>query len=345
MKLLIVTPTYPGYDGMVGGAENYVQSLTKSFLKSDKINKITLFHYSKKSDEINIQGKLHRYCFKTKHFKNNILNPFPVFTNFLYLDWDILYLHQFNTWLTFFFSIWAKILGKKIILTDHNGGGINYNKKLGIDKLIDINFHTSDISKNDNQLRAKKNLKIYGGVDHNFFSPNSLLKRNKDFLFVGRLHPIKGIEELITASKACEKNHTLTLVLSTEKNEYFQTIQELINSQEQITIKLNLPKDDVREQYRKHKWILLPSLNLQAKENLGLTILEGMACGARAACSPYCGVSEMKSEYPTDDLIITTDWHEFFNNMTESVQSSTASDWASKHANWNQVSTRILNNI
>lgn len=345
MRLLVVTPTYYGEDNVIGGAEEFVHSIVLALEQFEEVSSINVVFFSANKNSFFESGKIKRFGYKAFHFNGNLSNPMPPVSLLFQKDYDILYLHQFNTWVTFFFSIFAKLFGKKVILTDHNGGGINYNRRLKVNKLIDINLHTSNISKEDARIEFKKNVRIFGGVNTSFYRPLENVGRQKDFLFVGRLHPIKGIDLLISASKKALKSHSLTLVLSSNSEADMKKILEEVGDCPNIKVIFNQSKHDLVRLYNEHRWVCLPSKKALGRENLGLTILEGMACGAKAACSPNCGVKEMKEEYPTDDLIVVNDWDKFFEKEAGKVRESNSTEWILNFGTWSNVAKRILEGL
>ncbi|MCR9206397.1 MAG: glycosyltransferase, partial [Halobacteriovoraceae bacterium] len=244
-----------------------------------------------------------------------------------------------------FYSLFGKIFKKKVIITDHNGGGINYNKHLKIQKLIDINFHTSNISKEDASVKFANNKRIFGGVNTEIYRPIDSIERKYDFLFVGRLHPIKGIDLLVEASKKCQKPHSLTLAISSNSIDDQKRLLAEVGDNPSIKVIFNESKEELVKLYNSHRWVCLSSKNAEGRENLGLTVLEGLACGAKAACSPHCGVKEMKEEYPTSDMIVVENWDSFFEEFAGKEQKSNSVEWIKKNGTWDQVALRLFNNL
>jgi glycosyltransferase involved in cell wall biosynthesis len=345
LRLLVVTPTYYGEDNVVGGAEEFVHSTVCALEKLSEVSSITVVFFSANKNSSQVSGKVKRFGYKTFHFGGNLSNPMPPLNLLFKKDYDILYLHQFNTWLTLLFAFFGKLFGKKVVLTDHNGGGVNYNRRLGVNKFIDINFHTSNISKEDARIEFKKNVRIFGGVNTSLYRPLGSVERKKDFLFVGRIHPIKGIDLLVSASQNLQKSHSLTLVLSTNSEADKRKVLKDVGDSSNISVVFNQTKEELVKLYNEHRWVCLPSKKALGRENLGLTILEGMACGAKGACSPNCGVKEMKEEYPTDDLVVVDNWERFFEEEAGKESKSNASEWINNYGTWPSVAKRILNGL
>lgn len=343
MKILIITPTIYEFPGRIGGAESYVASLAESLAKNSKVEKVGVLGFSLNTPGNWISEKVHYNIFKSYPLKNNPSNPIPFFNILELRKWDVIYLQQFHTWLTFACILLAKIYRKKIILTDHNGGGATYNRRLKIDRLIDLFLSTSKLSFKEIGLHPKKMSAIYGGVDLNNFHPGNLSKDG--LLFVGRAHPIKGILPFLQSCVESDYHGRITLALGVnyDNEDYLKKIRNYLqeNNLSNCTVKTNLTRAELSKEYQSHQWTILPSIDETPHESLGLVILESLASDTPVALSPYCGVCELfeDSSYPFVHILRN---NTFFLKTISNTEPVGARDWAMKNASWESIGNKVL---
>lgn len=115
------------------------------------------------------------------------------------------------------------------------------------------------------------------------YSLNSLGIENtsfKNFLFVGRIHPVKGLENLIFAVKntlLSKKDWRLIIAGYSETN-YLNKLKKIIvdNSlEEKVLILGPVDGDELINLYRNSKFFVLPSLS----ENFGIVVSEALSFG------------------------------------------------------------------
>lgn len=153
-----------------------------------------------------------------------------------------------------------------------------YQKKI----LLRSNLiHCASHKEKKNLLNLSDKLKIKVlpfGVEKKFFSK----KRKKFFLykkalFFSRIHPVKGIENLINSWKEFGKDSWTLDVVGPKENKYFYTkISNLISNNKNINLLKPVFSDFKKtELFNKYDFLVLPSKN----ENFGMVILESLARG------------------------------------------------------------------
>lgn len=342
MKILIVTPTLFEYPVRMGGAETYVDALAAALSEKPGVT-VSVLGFSPLSKGTCQKNNVTYYIYKSRPLKNNPSNPLPLFNFLTLLRYDVIYLQQFHTWLTFVCLLLGKLAGKRIVLTDHNGGGATYNRRLKIDRFIDIFFTTSKLSADEIQLSAKKIVPIYGGVDTNKFTSADCSKEG--LLFVGRAHPIKGLLPFLEKihESGFKEKVTLALAVNYDNLDYFKTLENFIETKKlkNCTIKKNITAAEIVREYQSHRWSVLPSVDEVPHESLGLTVYESLACDTPVAFTPWCGISEIFRINQQSFALEVTDFNEFFKKDFSKAPQG-ARSWILKNGQWSNVADKVL---
>ncbi|HEX4925759.1 MAG TPA: glycosyltransferase family 4 protein, partial [Bdellovibrionales bacterium] len=350
MRILMVSPTLFEPPKRVGGGERYVEELAAALSRRPEVAKVKVLGFSGGRYDRVISPKLSVHSYDALHHNGNPFNPYFSPRAFSHNDWDVLYLHQFHTWLTPAAIAWAKLLGRKIVLTDHNGGGATLNRKLRLDRQLDALLATSRISAEDLALRPKRTEIIYGGVDTDAFAPPAGETAREGFLFVGRALRIKGLEELLAAAGQARRAARLTLLLWADGStrEYVRKLRALwqeLEPKSKMTVRFvtEAGKSELLRNYQSHDWTVLPSRDEFPRECLGLTALEGLSCGTAAAVSRFTGASELASAYPSPAFQVVEDWTRFFETAAGGRDLFRAARaWALEHASWDAVARNVV---
>lgn len=342
MKILIVTPTLFEYPIRMGGAETYVDALAAALSEKPGVT-VSVLGFSPLSKGTTRKQKVTYHIYKSHPLRNNPSNPLPFFNFLTLFRHDVIYLQQFHTWLTFVCLFLGKLAGKKVVLTDHNGGGATYNRRLKIDRFIDIFFTTSHLSAEEIQLSARKTVPIYGGVDSKKFT--AAAGERDGLLFVGRAHPIKGIIPFLEKihESGFKEKVTLALAVNYDNYDYFKVIENFIQSKNltNCTIKKNITGPEIVREYQTHRWCVLPSIDEKPHESLGLTVYESLACDTPVAFTPWCGISEIFRKDPKPFAVEVKDFASFFQKDFPTAPSG-ARNWILENGQWSNVAEKIL---
>jgi glycosyltransferase involved in cell wall biosynthesis len=129
---------------------------------------------------------------------------------------------------------------------------------------------------------------IKGGVDARLFTPPAVRPPRDRVLYVGRLLPHKGIDQLI---EALPPDLPLTCCGRPYHADYFARLRHLAAGK-QVEFVTDASDAVIREMYSRAWANVLPSVyqdcygqRYVAPELMGLTLLEGMACGTPVICS------------------------------------------------------------
>ena len=207
---------------------------------------------------------------------------------------DLVHIHMAYTRSNEVGMLAAKIQRKPVVVTDHGGHSSWLGASLGILELADQITCYSDFGKSFYQTKTPITV-VKGGVNGDQFTPPAVRPERDRVLYVGRLLPHKGIENLIKALPADLK---LTVCGRPYHPDYFEMLKSLAIGKD---VEFVTDADDARilELYRRAWENVLPSVYRDcygtshvAPELMGFTLLEAMACGTPAICANTAAMPE-----------------------------------------------------
>ena len=142
------------------------------------------------------------------------------------------------------------------------------------------------------------------------FSPDASVARDGGALFVGRILPHKGIDQLIRGLPA---GMPLTIVGPQPDRETAAALVRLAAGKD-VCFKQGLDDEQLVREYRRAVCIVLPSVyrtstgtETAVPELLGQTLLEGMACEAPAICTNVASLPEIVEDGVTGFVVPPND--------------------------------------
>lgn len=290
MKTLLIlgSKEYPmglnkGYDLPSGGIEVYVQNIVKYLNRTYKIKIISAwFPNTKKYEKFdNIE------VYRVKRIPGKFIRgiTFPLFSFFkaLFLDFDLIIAN--GPLPSFFAYILSKIKNKKYIAYSH--GFVTEQKEIPflfrkiVDYLENIAFSKANklilVSEKEKKFFEKK-LKnseniflLKHGVNFEKFSKIKRKQKNeyKNILFVGRLVPVKNIENLIKSLKYVNKKINCYIVGDGQDKKRLKKIAK----EENKKIIFTGFKGDISDYLSNADVFVLPSIS----EASGIAVLEAMS--------------------------------------------------------------------
>lgn len=304
-----------------------VLHITNSSVKSNFLISIAKLYNQEKYKLViatfNHEGDLHKELDKTqvKNKSFNIaderLGLFSFFSFIFFLkkqEIDIVHVHTF--WVSLYFGLAARLLGKKVIMTRHHADShIKENKKIHsiidswtarfiVNKSIAVSKFTKNIMINNESVPSKKVEVIYNGLEElvndelfceKNFKQNLQIKENEKLLLcISRLHPEKNIETIIKAIYKTEKKDIHLLVVGNGlKNEYHNTLLDLCENLG-LTTKVHFLgfRNDIRNLLNISDLLVHASFG----ESFGFTVAEAMQQETPIIASRLAALEEVASD-------------------------------------------------
>lgn len=209
----------------------------------------------------------------------------------------VVHCHQQHVLASSLAAAQSRVTGRRVFVSDLGGGGWDISSYISTDRWYHGHLHISEYSRSvcGHQEQRWAHV-IYGGVDTGRFSPDEAVRRTGSALFVGRLMPHKGINDLVNA---ITPELELDVVGQPYHKQFFEDLKRMAEGKN-ITFTQGADDTSLVHAYRKAMCIVLPSVyrdyyggESKVPELLGQTLLEGMACGAPAICTDVASMPEV----------------------------------------------------
>ena len=322
-KIVYLSPLYFNEKSCLGGGERYPLNCARGVAEASRGACIVeIISYDKKPAYHEIQPGVFLRLLPAAKFAEplNVLSwDLPA----ALADADLIHIHQ-AAMRASEVALWvAKLQGKPVCLTDHGSTTSNvgvYQDRLELgDRIVCYSDYGVSLFHTKTPIEV-----IKGGVDCTFFKlPVERPKRDR-ILYVGRLVPYKGVDQLIEAMPA---DMLLTICGRPYHPAYYTKLLEL-SKDKRVEFVTDADDEDIRDLYYRSWALVLPSLyqdcygQLQpAPELMGLTLLEAMGCGTPAICSNVAAMPEFVRHGETgfiyDNLEQLTDYLSYLRERPE----------------------------
>jgi len=195
--LHVVPSLFGANDGITGGAERYVLELARHMAEEVPT---TLVSFGEKDRQETIGQLAVRIIGNPWYVRGQRTNPFA-FSLFGELRRaDLVHCHQQHVLTSSLAALVCGVSQRKIFVTDLGGGGWDISGYISTDNWYQGHLHISEYSRKIYRQEGKPWAHVvFGGVDTAKFSPDESVSRQSKVLFVGRILPHKGIDDLIKA--------------------------------------------------------------------------------------------------------------------------------------------------
>ena len=287
-KIAYLAPLYFDEESCLGGGERYPLNLAKGLVEHTAgLFEVELISFGERSLVRELAPGVNLRVLKVAGPARHPLDVLSWELPEALADADLVHIHQAYTRCSEMGMLVAKQQRKPLCVTDHGGESSTIGKHLGSLELADQIVAYSDFGASLYQTSRPIEV-IKGGVDARTFTPSPRPVERDRVLYVGRLLPHKGIDQLI---EALPSDLPLTVCGRPYHLPYYERLKELARGK---LVEFVTDGDDaaIQDLYRR-SWVnVLPSVyqdcygqNYVAPELMGFTLLEAMCCATPAICS------------------------------------------------------------
>ncbi|MGH9148539.1 MAG: glycosyltransferase family 4 protein [Vicinamibacterales bacterium] len=308
MKVVHIVPALFGHDGIVGGGERYAFELARHMARVVPTTLVTFGDYDREEE---LDGLTVRVLGRPWLIRKQRTNPFHFGVFQTLLGADVVHCHQQHVLTSSAVALWCRATKRRVFVSDLGGGGWDVSAYVSTDGWYDGHLHLSHYSRSiHGQAREPTARIVSGGVDVDKFSPNPRVDRDGSALFVGRLLPHKGVDDLI---RALPPRMSLTVVGPQPDADMAVRMGRAAQGKS-VSFKHGLDDEGLVAEYRRALCIVLPSVyralngtETRVPELLGQTLLEGMACGLPAICTNVASLPEVVEDGVTGFVVPPND--------------------------------------
>src|SRR5262249_14080251 len=193
-----ITPALFGDRGVCGGAERYSLELARHMARETPT---TLVSFGDRPRRYTTpEGLVVRVLGPASYVRGQRFNPVHSGLVRTVTEAGVIHCHQPHTLAAELAALLARAARRRVFASDLGGGGWGVSSRLNTDRWFPGHLHISEYSRHiaghDGKPWAHV---ILGGVDTERFSPDPSAPRSGHVLFVGRLLPHKGVDDLIRA--------------------------------------------------------------------------------------------------------------------------------------------------
>ncbi len=303
-----IVPALFGPDGVVGGAERYAYELARHMAA---VVPTTLVTFGREDDDYEVGGLRVRVLAGAWHVRGQWSNPFHYRVFGALAGADVVHCHQQHVLTSSAVAAWCRVMGRRVFVSDLGGGGWDVSAYVSTDGWYDGHLHLSAYSRRIHGHDARPEAEVIaGGVDLDRFTPDPQVERTGGALFVGRLLPHKGVEDLIGGLPA---GMALT-VAGPRPDAATASRLAALAAGKAVTFAHGLDDAALVDLYRRALCVVLPSVyrmpdghETRVPELLGQTLLEGMACETPAVCTDVASLPEVVADGATGFVVPPND--------------------------------------
>lgn len=309
--LHVVPALFAREGGIVGGAERYALELARHMAARVPT---TLVTFGERERRETIGGLSVRVLGGARYVRGQRTNPVAATLLGELRRADVVHCHQRHVLASSLSALACRLTRRRVFVTDLGGGGWDVSAYVPTARWFHAHLHISEYSRRvHGQDTDPRSHVILGGVDAAKFSPAEMegaVERRGGALYVGRLLPHKGVDDLI---RALPEAMSLEIIGQPYGEAYVRELKSLAEGR-RVTLRHDCDDAALVAAYRAALCVVLPSVyrdmyghETRVPELLGQTLLEGMACGAPAVCTDVASMPEVVEDGVTGFVVPPND--------------------------------------
>jgi glycosyltransferase involved in cell wall biosynthesis len=307
--VLHLTPALFGECGIYGGAERYTWELARHMARFTPTSLVAFGDRPRRFTTADgLRVRVLGPAWRVRGQRHNRLHPGIVGA---VAEADVVHCHQPHTLAAELAALLARASGRRVVATDLGGGGWGLSSRVNTDRWFNAHLHISQYSRSIAGHRGNARATVvYGGVDTELFAPDRKVAREPLVVFVGRLMPHKGVNDLVDA---LPDGLTLELI-GRPYDKRFQRDLERRAAGKNVVFRHDCDDAEVVRAYQRALCVVLPSVyrdcygnESKVPELLGQTLIEGMACGIAAICTDVASMPEVVAHGVTGYVVPPND--------------------------------------
>ena len=304
--MLHIVPATFGSSGVLGGAERYAFELAKTMARYVPTR---LLAFGDRSDR-RIDEDLEIVVEPGRPVRGQAMNRWsPALVRWV-LAARVVHCHQRALLASSTAALVGRLTRKHVFATDLGGGGWDLSAYVDTSRWFAGHLHISRYSVRVNGHEGRKDARVIGGgIDTVKFSPDPHVPRDGSVLFVGRIMPHKGVDDLVAAIEG-EKLRVIGMPYDAR---FAADVRALARGKNVEFIE-GASDVELVNAYRRASVVVLPSVyktrygtTTLVPELLGQTALEGQACGTPAICTNVASLPEVVVDGETGFLVPPND--------------------------------------
>ena len=199
-RVVHIVPALFGARGVIGGAERYAFELARHMAA---VTPTTLVSFGDHDSDHSVEGMRVRTVGRPWLVAGQRANPFSLRVLGEIARADVVHCHQQHVLMSSAAAVAARAFGRRVFCSDLGGGGWDVSAYISTDRWFHGHLHISAYSRDVAGHQGRRDAwVIHGGVDTVRFSRDAAQARGRHALFVGRILPHKGLDDLVDAADA-----------------------------------------------------------------------------------------------------------------------------------------------
>jgi glycosyltransferase involved in cell wall biosynthesis len=293
-----------------GGAERYSAELARAMARKVPATLLTFGASPLRGNDGPLATRTMRNWVNFRRFRLDPINPF-VFSAIA--KSDVVHVHQTYKMISGYIALLSRAMRKPVFTTDLGGGGFGFHQVIETRDWFTQHLHISEfdrrLARHDSLANARV---IYGGVDPERFHPDPSASRTHDVLIVSRLLPHKGINYLIDAIEG-----QMRLRIIGRPFRHAADYRKLLIDRafgKNVVFDEHCDDAELLRAYQGALCVVSASVYRSVfgtshpnAELLGLSLLEGMACGRPAIVTDVASLPELVENGVTGFIVPPND--------------------------------------